>query len=50
MYGYMYDVKFCISWMGGSYFTFSATGFGVSRRAWEASVGDLYGQVGIWEY
>jgi hypothetical protein len=25
----MYDVKFCISGMGGSYFTFSAMGFGV---------------------
>jgi hypothetical protein len=25
---YMYDVKFCISGYGGSYFTFSAMGFG----------------------
>jgi hypothetical protein len=25
----MYDVKFCISGMGGSYFTFSSIGFGV---------------------
>ena len=29
MYGYVYDVKYRIFRMGGSYFTFSATDFGI---------------------